>query len=441
MSTLTREQEWLGRFIEGVFCVFALILMAGAMKLLYVDYLDYDTMLERDLSRGNTLFQLISTSIYTLAAVLLLERRDEAWRLLRENGPLLALVGLTVVSAMWSVLPGVSFRRAIALALTTLFAFYLAARFSPADLLRLLGWTFLLIAVASVAAGAALPSIGRHADPIHHGVWRGVLSHKNEAGRVMALAVLTFWFLRHDRGVWRWLAWVGMAASLVMLAMTQSRTSWLAVALVFAALPFLELVRSRAMALGDRLFALTAVLLAAVFLVGLSVAPLLQLMGDDFTLHGRTSLWKAAFAVGMEHPWLGAGYRAFWTEAGAAAVFARMDHWAGVVGNGHSGYFDIWLEMGVVGVALFLVTTASTVHRAFAQLVRTGSRPNGWYLALALFLLVYSLTEKVILQQSEIVWLLFTTNLLYLGRQYRPAPVAAPLQVPSTALRPMEAQP
>ena len=53
-------------------------------------------------------------------------------------------------------------------------------------------------------------------------------------------------------------------------------------------------------------------------------------MGRDDTFSGRTSLWEGAIAVAKaHHPILGAGYRAFWTDAGADGVRDYIQHfWA-----------------------------------------------------------------------------------------------------------------
>jgi hypothetical protein len=68
----------------------------------------------------------------------------------------------------------------------------------------------------------------------------------------------------------------------------------------------------------------------------------------------------------MNHPMLGAGYRSFWTPEGASYVYARI--WA-VIGNGHNGYLDVWLELGFIGLGLFLVMFFTAVRRAYSRLV------------------------------------------------------------------------
>ena len=78
----------------------------------------------------------------------------------------------------------------------------------------------------------------------------------------------------------------------------------------------------------------------------------LEAVGRDLTFTGRTTIWTHAIDAGMQHSMLGAGYRAFWTPEGASYVYARI--WA-VIGNGHNGYLDVWLELGFIGLGLFLL--------------------------------------------------------------------------------------
>lgn len=427
-ATRTRDQQGLAGTAEAVFLVLTMLLMSGALGPFYVD-----TTAGKELSEGNPVFQLLSGTVYVIAAMLLVDRLGEAVRLARQSWPLVALVGLALLSAAWSATPEVTFRRATALALTLMLALCLACRVPPARFLRLLGWTMLIVAVGSIVAALAVPSIGKHTVANFAGLWRGLLLHKNSLGRVMALAIIVFWFLRTERSVWQWLAWVGIPLAALPLFMSDSRTAWLSLIAAAGALPLAHLLSRQRMTHGVRLLGVgLAVVLGAVFVTAV-LDPILQLSGRDLTLTGRTTLWAMAIEAGWQNPLLGAGYRSFWTETGAAAVYESLSHRSGLMGNGHNGYLDVWLELGFVGLGLFVVVVAIALRQAAAALAASGRPGHAWYFVIVVFMLIYSVTERVLLQHGDIAWLIFTVNALYLGRWSARRKAAARFVPPHTS--------
>lgn len=421
---MTPEQRQVAFLIELAFCGVALAFLSGGLAIFYMDFerLGHG----RSLTDGNIQFQALSLGIYGLAALLLVPCRAEMARLLRESPLLVSLIALAIVSAAWSVLPAVTARRGVALALTFVFALYLACRIPPSALLRVLGVVMFLLAAGSLVIGLVDPAVGRHSDGLRAGAWRGLVHHKNALGGLMALAVLVFWFLRRDGAAWRWLAPLGMGLALLMLALSESRTAWFTLAASVAVLPLARLLTSRGLSRRLRAASFGLAAVGGAMLVLAMVEPLLQLAGRDLTLTGRTSLWHLAIQAGSENPWLGAGYRAFWTEASAGSVYRGLEHWGGAMGNGHSSFLDLWLELGFLGLALFVAAAVLSIKRALALLLESGRPEHAWYLCLTVYVLTYSVSEKVLMQQGDLAWLLFTTNLLLLRRR---APARAPRPV------------
>jgi O-antigen ligase len=145
---------------------------------------------------------------------------------------------------------------------------------------------------------------------------------------------------------------------------------------------------------------------------------ILEALGRDPTLTGRTKLWQWAIALNQDRPWLGAGYRAFWIDANTKYFFEyfnwnvdldgnRSDTFAGPE-HSHSGYVDMYVEFGRVGVAVLGVTIMASLIALRRAIVR-GSQAIGFIFAVILsFLLIYAITERSFLQRSEDLWFLFT---------------------------------
>jgi O-antigen ligase len=143
------------------------------------------------------------------------------------------------------------------------------------------------------------------------------------------------------------------------------------------------------------LLALMTLLIAfgvsAPFLGGSNVATFSSLLGRDETLTGRTEVWSAVMHAMNERPLLGYGFGSFWTDA-------RRDLYE--IPTAHSGYLDILLELGEVGLGFYIVWLLSCVR----QLHRALKRDCDWAcLAICLLLmgLVYNATESALNSLTE----------------------------------------
>jgi O-antigen ligase len=129
------------------------------------------------------------------------------------------------------------------------------------------------------------------------------------------------------------------------------------------------------------------------------------LLGRDSTLSGRTRLWTLAIASGGEHPLLGAGYRSFWLESAAGSIVMDEVSWGNQnIGNGHSAYIDLWLELGLVGLiawGLFLWQSCGRVIR----MINVGDPLGPAMAAVLLHTSLYAFTERVLLEHSDLGWI------------------------------------
>ena len=368
---MTDLQAYLLRTLERIVCILALMTLAGAFTPYLFSFRSGSAIVNRDFAAevdaGNIKFQATTLAIYSIGLLYLLAERARLPKLLVGNWVMLMLTGLTLFSSLWSYYPDATFRRAFALLLTTTFAYYLVLRYTPRELLQLVALAFLLGAALSLVLVILYPSSTIHQGPPLGGSWLGSFGHKNRLGRMMALAVVVFTLLLLEQGgKTRWFNWAGLILCGFMLAMSQSRTAWISTVVLLMFIPTLRFLRGARLPMSLRLGSLMILGFAAVMAVTQFLVIGLEVVGRDLTFTGRTTIWIHSIVAGMNHPMLGAGYRAFWTPEGASYVYARI--WA-VIGNGHNGYLDVWLEMGFVGLGLFLVMFFTAVRRAYSRLV------------------------------------------------------------------------
>ncbi len=354
-----------------------------------------------------------SLAVYGIALVQLVRRRVALAALVAGNRLLFALVGLAFLSALWSVSPGTTLAKAVALGLTTVLGVYLAVSFTPSDLARVLSWVLAVLVVLSAAVALKRPDLGL--DHLRGDTWRGVFTTKNELGRIAVLAAVV-WFVRAiTRSARLTVALPLTGLSVLALQRSGSKTGLLVLALAavfLVALPALRAHSSIALPAG---IALAIVgLVGADWLVGHSDAAV-STVGADSTLTGRSGIWSAVWAQIHVHPLSGFGFGAFWTgiNGPAGEVWARI---GATPPHAHNGVLDLWLDLGLLGVVLFLGSFVLVARRAVRLLRDSWSIEGVLPLAYLFFFALYNVSESSLLKQHSLFWILYTVAAVQLAR-------------------------
>jgi O-antigen ligase len=356
-----------------------------------------------DPTQSDALTEKLWLAVYAVVVLLLLRNRVSLRSLLAANKALFAVVGLALVSVAWSDVPQLTLRRAIALVLTTTFAIYLATRFSRRELGGLIAWSLALVVAASALTAVLKPSYGL--DHVRGDAWRGVFTTKNELGRIAAFA-LGVWLLRlltlRGHPV---VALHVCALSGLVLMRSSSRTADVAVVLVLAlllALPALRMHYSIAIPSGALLLAVAVVI--GNWLVTRADAVLTS-VGADATLTGRRDIWAAVWHSVAARPWLGYGYDAFWRGFDGPSAYV----WA-VVGSrpphSHNGLLELWLSVGVVGVALLGAAFALALARAVRAVRAAWTFEAVFPLLVLVLVALYNVSESTLMVRNSLFWIL-----------------------------------
>ena len=299
---------------------------------------------------------MIAASLILLGVSLRRTKRGVA------TGSLLALsaVGFLCLSALWSLDPQTTVRVAIVYLWVILGAIGIARTMDADEYMHLLVWCCFLAAIASLFLTVASPRVAFTVGDSEGNVnFNGIFAHKNVLGQVMATGALaTLHDIRVTRG--RYLGKLCMLFVLVGMAYASKSTGAFMAALVFCGISGFDSLWRRGGAAR-----LTGVILA-VFLVPLIIvaviAPdtLLELIGKDPTLTGRTEIWAYVIQDIWMKPWLGWGYFSFWRLANPAALeISNAVHW--IVPHAHNGLLESLLEIGMIGTALFTFILIRTI--------------------------------------------------------------------------------
>src|SRR5208337_4048948 len=121
----------------------------------------------------------------------------------------------------------------------------------------------------------------------------------------------------------------------------------------------------------------------AILLTPLTAWPpyqLLNMLGRDASLTGRTNLWTAVMIAIGRRPLLGYGYDAFWQGLRGESLQAAINAgWLPI--HSHNGYLELALGLGIPGLALFGLIYISLVTSALRYLRRTTGATARWPIA------------------------------------------------------------
>jgi len=392
---------------EVVFAVVALVISTGA----FITLLPGDYFAIEDAARGESAAQFIWAGIYLIILVMAWNRRHQLWSLCLRDKGLLALTGWACVSILWSGLPAVTARHGIALIGTFVFGGYLALRFNPKELLRLILWTFGITIAVSIFACFLFPSYGVFVDDLAgETAWRGVFSGKNDLGRIIVFAIMTLAIVTANlRKFWFFTAAiVGFCAVFMTKSMTSLIYFPVALFIVFLVRRYQLYKKSR-----KKLILLTvSLVLLSGFILYNRWDSFTESLGKDPNLTGRTILWTLSVPHIASRPILGYGLDSFWYDpAGPAKELRDASGWYEAP-NAHNGIINLWIDMGLIGVLLFLWSYVGSLKSAFRLLHTSRSSEAIWYLVFFILLFLYGLTEISFVIRNDIFWVLYISAAL-----------------------------
>ncbi|MBV9655241.1 MAG: O-antigen ligase family protein [Acetobacteraceae bacterium] len=357
----------------------------------------------------NLLLTAAQALILAGLGILYARRFRDITALIRQAPAPAAFLCLALASVAWSVDPAITLRRVFTLLTIIGFGYYLVARFSMPDIIRVVGQMAALAGYASIAVVLIAPGVGTmHGEPELAGAWSGVFTHKNLLGTTMIVALMTaVWRYRHEPHG-RLLRVVEICAALLVLVMARSRTAQIDAMLL---LP-LGLVIAAARLRGVRLlWALYGAAIAGAIVLVLIVSNFeatMAFIGKDGSLTGRVPMWGLLLQKALERPFTGFGFGAFFLPSNPALLFVqRVIGWP--TPEAHQGFIELALELGVPGLLLGGWMLILPTVWAFGA-VRDGSAPWASFVAIyTVMLAVTNMLESTLLHPGSLDCMLVPT--------------------------------
>lgn len=433
--------------VEKCFVVIAIIIYSRAFVFhLFTDLnrgsdSSIDLKTDGPVVANNTDLLVVYIIIYCITALLAMKRWRELLQYLRQEKFIVLLLALAGMSATWSVAPGTTLARSVALGGTTLFGLYWAARFTLDQQLKSLAIAFYVIIFSSFLAALLYPQLGTMQGD-HQGLWQGVFSHKNLLGRMIILGSIVFFLLAANNTRRRYLYWLGFWSALLLLLMSSSKSSFLSYILLFTGVAaYLAIVKNYRLSFVAFL-SVSIVSACLVLIVKYSILPpiVLSKFGSNClettnciesiiaaappsaspesleTGTGRTPLWALLWNKVQLKPMFGYGYGGFWLGKNGPSVELPelIREWAR---NAHNGFLDLILDLGLVGLALFLTGYTVAFWKALAHLSSGQFDPLKLYFPMVLaYILLANIGASDLLVPNFLFWICIVSASCYYAR-------------------------
>lgn len=232
---------------------------------------------------------------------------------------------------------------------------------------------------------------------------QGVVGSRNQLGIIAIIAVITFVTELRTRSVRRGTSVGSIILAAICLLLSQSPVALGSAAilgLAGAALYGLRGVRP------DRRRFWQAGLLGSSLVVAILAwsfrSQIIRVLDATSELDYRLDLWRRMVDLISAHPLAGWGWVGWWREDIAPFVsFRWLD--GGTPASAGNAFFDVWLQLGLVGLAAFLVLVSLAFVRSWLLAVSRRSVVFVWPALVLLALITASFAESAIL--VEFGWL------------------------------------
>ncbi len=361
---------------------------------------------------GSPIDRFVLTVLLAAGLTTLLVRRRRAATVLMANAPIVLFFLYCAISVSWSDYPDIAFKRWMKAVGDFVMVLVVLTEADPRMAVkRLLARAAFVLIPLSVLFIKYYPELGRGYDRwTWSPYYAGVATGKNALGYICLVLGIG--------SLWRWLAafrsedgkpaagpLVAHGAVLAMIVWlfwkADSATSLACFLLGGSLLWIAGLRRSTRTGPVATVFIGLLILLAASVLFLSSGTGLVEAMGRDTTLTGRTDLWDQLLRIPVD-PLFGTGFESFWLGERVEA-FWRTYWWH--PNQAHNGYLEIFLNLGWMGLALLAAVVAGAgrnIRRAFRRDPET-ARLCLAYLAVAL---LYNLTEAAF-KSFHLMWFAF----------------------------------
>ena len=367
----------------------------------------------RETDYSNPLLVAVELALIAFAFAQVAGSVDHLITMVRAEPLLYGYALLTFASTFWSADPSLTLRKATIFMGVTLYGSYLVMRFSLDQILRLLA----VMAVFSLAINLffilVLPQYGVDGG----GQWQGVFFQKNSLGYVSTLSIPVLLVAGRSYAPLRWVFYATAIGHGVLLYGSKSKTMFMATVVTTGLMVVYQAFRGRKTLRGAVLLSLVGSGAFATAFATANIALLAKWLNKDITLTGRVPLWENLIPIALQKPFLGHGFGAtfngFFSPVHEVWIQNRWNP-----SHAHNALLQIWLEIGIFGVLLFLTVFIRSVVNAIKVVAIVPGAVGLWPLTFLTTVLMMSITETGV-GSEPLGWMMFMVAVLSISLHLR----------------------
>lgn len=273
------------------------------------------------------------------------------------------------------------------------------------DCLRIVLAASLAIEVfAGLIIDSAIPGLGVQGDLAVGGPIQGLMGSRNAMGLVAMLAIVTFAVEYRTRSVRRPVAIGSLVGAGLVVLFTQSPVVTGVAVIVIAAMGVIAVLRrstpERRIVIQSALAVAVVVGTVAVYLARSQVIALLNAASES---EYRIDLWRRLGTLVQQHLIEGWGFIGAWNTDIVPFSLLRNAR-GGQHGSALNAFVDVALQLGIVGLLLFVVLVGVAFVRSWILASRQHSSAVVWCALVLVALIALSLAESSILTDTG--WLI-----------------------------------
>ena len=339
--------------------------------------------------------------------------------------PLAVLLVLMGLSALWSNYPLISMAAFGVQLATTLVAVFFAIQFDWRQLLNIFANTIrfilllsLIIEIVAAITGPIKPPFANFEGdtPPAPAYWwvqgnlfqsdriQGFVGNANLIAFVAVLGLFVF-FVEYLVGARKQtIAIASMVASAAFIALAKSASMWAALLIVLVASVVAMVAEGKPRPTRHKIYRATLwSSLFGLFLVAVYWVEITDVLGKTPDASGRFFIWQTVWTLVQERWFLGWGWISHWIPGVAPyeglIVIENVPHF-----HAHNAFLDVWLQLGIVGLLVFIWLLWTTFVRVWKVAVVHTNPLYFWPLFAFMVIATQALTESRLLIENG--WML-----------------------------------
>ena len=325
---------------------------------------------------------------------------------------LVVLILYSLFSVFWSTSWMVTLHRSLSFLFATSIAIYIGTRYSINRLFFILVIVGVTVLLASYISIFLLPKAGTDLNPPYNGAWRGIFWHKNHFGNILPIFILVCIIRMVSVGSFDYLDKIITATCYVLafvaVVFSKSASGYILLLLLHLAFGACYLwlkVRSRLLTRHYQFLLIVAGVFGVIAMVYAN--SILSLFGKDITLTGRIPMWEILFRETFHlNPWFGHGFGTIWANESFRYYMRDLAGWAYPIMIGDNGFIDILLNLGIVGLMIFMYFYGKSWVDSVRYFLRDPKIENFFPFLFLFYTLLANITFSLFFETEVFIWII-----------------------------------